>query len=37
MEETLFNPNGKPIAYLDSKNLIYGFNGKHLGCYEEGI
>lgn len=56
MEETLFEPNGKPVAYLayddentfylwngkpaaylHTDNLIYGFNGKHLGWYEGGI
>ena len=33
--------NGKPVAYLspneDNSFDIYGFNGKHLGWYEDGI
>ncbi|HZK93089.1 MAG TPA: hypothetical protein VFC67_02695 [Prolixibacteraceae bacterium] len=56
MEETLFEPNGTPVAYLayDDENtvylwngqpvaylandhLLYGFNGVHLGWYENGI
>ena len=27
---------GKPVAYLDG-NSMYGFNGKHLGWFKEGI
>jgi hypothetical protein len=56
MEETLFEPNGDPVAYIDYNDdntfylwngapvayldiscTIYGFNGKHLGWYEDGI
>lgn len=56
MEETLFEPDGTPVAYvdydgdstiylwkgvpvayLDKDNCIYGFNGKHLGWYENGV
>jgi hypothetical protein len=37
---TIYMWSGKPVAYL-SKNgdgfHIYGFNGSHLGWYEEGI
>ena len=27
---------GKPVVYLDGDS-IYGFNGKHLGWFEDGI
>jgi hypothetical protein len=27
---------GEPVAYLDG-NSVYGFNGKHLGWFREGI
>jgi len=27
---------GKPVAYLDGSS-IYGFNGKHLGWFKQGI
>lgn len=56
MEETLFDPDGNavayidygdegtiylwdgsPVAYLDEESRIYGFNGKHLGWFEDGI
>ena len=39
-ELTIYLWNGKPLAYLVSNGdsfHIYGFNGKHLGWYEEGI
>ncbi len=36
-ENTFYLWNGKPVAYLGTDNLIYGFNGKHLGWYEDGI
>lgn len=34
---TIYMWNGKPVAYIDSENRVYGFNGKHLGWYEKGI
>lgn len=34
---TIYLWNGKPVAYIDSEKQIYGFNGKHLGWYEDGI
>jgi hypothetical protein len=37
---TIYLWKGKPVAYLESKGdyfSIYGFNGKHLGWFEEGI
>ena len=32
--------NGKPVAYLEHDGdafSIYGFNGKHLGWFDEGV
>lgn len=56
MEETLYNPDGAPVAYIayqDDNTIylwdgrpvaflmpnssLYGFNGKHLGWFENGI
>ena len=34
-DQTIYMWGGNPVAYIDSDN-IYGFNGKHLGWYEEG-
>lgn len=54
-ENTLFDPNGTPVAYIswdhDSTvylfsgdpvaylydDHVYGFNGRHLGWFEQGI
>jgi hypothetical protein len=36
-EKTIFTFNGEPTAYIDESNQIYGFNGIHLGWYEEQI
>jgi hypothetical protein len=33
---TIFLWNGSPVAYLE-KTSIYGFNGKHLGWFKDGI
>lgn len=35
-EQTIYMWGGKPVAYLDGED-IYGFNGKHLGWYQDGI
>lgn len=35
-ESTIYLWGGMPVAYL-KKSDIYGFNGKHLGWYEDGI
>lgn len=35
-ELTIFLWNGSPSAYLDGDS-IYGFNGKHLGWFSEGV
>lgn len=29
--------NGTPVAYLHKNMTVYGFNGYHLGWYENGI
>jgi len=37
---TIFLWSGKPVAYLDKANSgwnVYGFNGKHLGWFKDGI
>jgi mRNA-degrading endonuclease RelE of RelBE toxin-antitoxin system len=36
-ENTIFSFNGEPLAYLAEGNSIYGFNGKHLGWFEDQI
>lgn len=33
---TIYSWDGQPLAYLNKEH-IYGFNGKHLGWFEEGI
>jgi hypothetical protein len=33
---TIYLWGGKPVAYISNNN-IYGFNGKHLGWWVEGI
>lgn len=35
-DATIYLWGGKPVAYLDGAN-VYGFNGKHLGWFDEGI
>lgn len=35
-ENTIYSFDGQPFAYLDGDS-IYGFNGEHLGWFEEGI
>ena len=34
---TIYLWNGVPVAYLYGAELIYGFNGCHLGWYSNGI
>lgn len=36
-EKIIYLFNGYPVAYIDDSNNIYGFNGKHLGWFEDGI
>jgi hypothetical protein len=35
-ECTVYMWSGKPVAYITS-DMIYGFNGKHLGWYVDGV
>lgn len=34
---TIFMWNGLPVAYLEPDKSLYGFNGMHIGWYEDGI
>lgn len=34
---TIYLWNGVPVAYLYGTDMIYGFNGSHLGWYVDGI
>ncbi len=34
---TIFLFSGEPVAYLDDETNVYGFNGKHLGWFQDGI
>ena len=34
--QTIYMWDGMPVAYLNRED-IYGFNGKHLGWFEDGI
>ncbi len=36
-ENTIYLWDGTPVAYLENENRLYGFNGKHIGWYEDGI
>lgn len=36
-EETIYTFEGEPMAYIESKEQVYGFNGKLLGWYVNGI
>ena len=39
-DNTIYLWNGTPVAYLSAKSSyydIYGFNGNHLGWFEDGI
>ncbi len=33
---TIYLWNGEPVAYLEEEH-VYGFNGTHLGRFENGI
>ncbi len=33
---TIYMWNGNPVAYLEPDRTLYGFNGQHLGWYENG-
>jgi len=34
-DSTIYSFVGEPLAYLDGNDNIYGFNGKHLGWFED--
>lgn len=34
---TIYLWNGVPVAYLYGSDMIYGFNGSHLGWYIDGV
>lgn len=36
-DDTIYTFNGEPCAYIDKNNNLYGFNGKHLGWFENNI
>jgi len=36
-DRTIFTFNGEPLAYIDDNQNIYGFNGVHLGWYEDQV
>ena len=33
---TIYMWDGRPVVYLEPDKTLYGFNGKHLGWYEDG-
>ncbi len=35
-DSTIYSFAGEPLAYLQADH-IYGFNGKHIGWFEQGI
>ena len=35
--ETIYLTDGSPVAYLYEQGHVYGFNGRHLGWWIEGI
>jgi len=36
-DKTIFTFNGEPLAYIDESNNVYGYNGKHLGWFEDQV
>lgn len=36
-ESVIYTFNGEPVAYIKEGNSVYGFNGAHLGWYEDQI
>lgn len=36
-QNTVYLWNGNPVCYLDGNSKLYGFNGRHLGWFENGI
>ena len=35
--KTIYLTDGSPVAYLYNRDHVYGFNGRHLGWWIEGI
>jgi hypothetical protein len=36
-EDAIYSFTGEPLAYVDNTNNVYGFNGRHLGWFEDGV
>ena len=36
-DKTIYTFNGQPLAYIDGDQNIYGFNGRHLGWFEDQV
>lgn len=36
-EATIFTFEGEPVAYIESEEQVYGFNGRLLGWYSDGV
>lgn len=36
-ENTIYLWDGRPVAYQEPDKTVYGFDGKHLGWYEDGL
>lgn len=36
-DNTIYSFHGRPLAYVDENSNVYGFNGRHLGWFEDGI
>lgn len=36
-ETTIYMYDGEPVAYIESEDQVYGFNGRLLGWYSDGV
>ncbi|MCS6472547.1 hypothetical protein NX871_21685 [Burkholderia thailandensis] len=36
-EDTIYAFSGEPLAYIDKGEHIYGFNGIHIGWFQDGV
>jgi hypothetical protein len=36
-DDTIYSFDGEPLAYVDENNNVYGFNGVHLGWFEDDV
>ena len=36
-DNTIYMWDGRPVAYLEPDKTIYGYNGRHLGWFENGF